>query len=154
MYIEETLNGREELPEHDPNKLLSYYNYVAVLHKKKNYTEAKRVSNDVLTTRERTLDPNHPDTLSSKHQLGWLYLTVERLPDAEELFSKALHGRKSVLSVSHPHTLSSLFHYCLTCAKRTGHHQYREVFNKELGVQEAKTSISQIKQMVSGEILQ
>jgi hypothetical protein len=64
-----------------------------------------------LEIRERALGPEHPDTVSTLANLGWvLWLGVSE-PAARPLFERALQIRERVLGPDHPDTASSL--HCL-----------------------------------------
>ena len=54
------------------------------------------------------LGPEHPDTLFSVNNLGFLYHTQGRYSDAEQLFKRALVARERVLGPEHPDTLFSV----------------------------------------------
>ena len=53
---------------------------------------------------ERTLGPEHPDTLISVNNLAWLRYHQGRLGEAVELMLRAVAGLERVLGAGHPHT--------------------------------------------------
>jgi hypothetical protein len=61
-----------------------------------------------LEARERTLGPEHPDTLISVNSLGLLYKSQGRYGEAEPLFLRALEAWERTLGPEHPRTLISL----------------------------------------------
>ena len=58
--------------------------------------------------RERLLGREHPDTLTSVNNLGWLYLEQEHTAEAEPLLLGALEARERTLGKEHPDTLESV----------------------------------------------
>jgi non-specific serine/threonine protein kinase/serine/threonine-protein kinase len=54
-----------------------------------------------------TEGPNHPDTLGSKNDLGWLYWYSGRYDAAEQLFLEVAQERDRTLGARHLHTLDS-----------------------------------------------
>jgi serine/threonine protein kinase/tetratricopeptide (TPR) repeat protein len=56
------------------------------------------------------LGPDHPDTLSSMHNLATAYGRVGRRTEALKLLEETLALRKAKLGPDHPDTLSSMFH--------------------------------------------
>ncbi|WP_165615872.1 FxSxx-COOH system tetratricopeptide repeat protein [Parafrankia irregularis] len=60
-----------------------------------------------LTDRERALGADHPETLASRNNLAYAYLTVGRVEEAINLFERTLTDRERVLGADHPETLFS-----------------------------------------------
>jgi tetratricopeptide (TPR) repeat protein len=54
------------------------------------------------------LGPEHPDTLMSVSNLGFLYQAQGRYDEAEPLYQRALAGREKTLGLEHPDTLTSV----------------------------------------------
>ena len=65
-----------------------------------NYDQAEELYNDVLFKKEKTLGPNHPDTLLIVNNLGLLYYNKGDYEKAEPLFVKALDGFKKTLDLN------------------------------------------------------
>jgi non-specific serine/threonine protein kinase/serine/threonine-protein kinase len=61
-----------------------------------------------LATRERSLDRDDPDTLTSINNLGVLLFAQGRPDEAESYWREALEGRRRVLGGDHPSTLLSI----------------------------------------------
>jgi tetratricopeptide (TPR) repeat protein len=61
-----------------------------------------------LELRERTLGPDHPDTLRSVHGLAALYHSRGRYEEAETLSKRAIAGRERTLGPDHPDTLTAV----------------------------------------------
>ncbi|TVQ62827.1 MAG: serine/threonine protein kinase [Phycisphaerales bacterium] len=61
-----------------------------------------------LAIRRELLGANHPDTLSSIHNMGALLLNQGKLPEVEPYYREALEGRRRALSADHPSTLDSI----------------------------------------------
>src|SRR5262249_48601205 len=54
---------------------------------------------------EREHGPDHPDAISAKIDLGWMYRQADRLEDAERLTRDALERARRVLGRDHSQTL-------------------------------------------------
>ncbi|MCK9877061.1 tetratricopeptide repeat protein, partial [Frankia sp. Ag45/Mut15] len=57
-----------------------------------------------LTDRVRILGPDHPNTLTSRHNLAGAYQTAGRLTDATDLYEQTLTDCRRVLGSDHPLT--------------------------------------------------
>ena len=57
--------------------------------------------------RDRVLGPEHPDTLTSRHNLAVGYRALLRNEEAVRLYEETLTNRDRVLGPEHPHTLMS-----------------------------------------------
>ena len=62
---------------------------------------------DTLTSRERVLAPDHPDTLNSRNNLAHAYQSAGKLNQAIALYEQTLADRERVLGNDHPDTLAS-----------------------------------------------
>lgn len=62
---------------------------------------------EVLDARRRLLGPDHPDTLTSRHNLASAFQTVGRLAEAIELHEQVLAAYRRALGEEHPDTLAS-----------------------------------------------
>ena len=69
--------------------------------------QAIQVRGRCLEERERTLGPEHPDTLTCRGDLAHAYLTAGRLTEAVPLYERTLAGREWALGPDHPDTLTS-----------------------------------------------
>ena len=72
------------------------------------YPEAETQLKAALEIRERTLGPDHADTLISASTLAELYMTRANFSAAEELLVKTLATREKTLGPTHPDTLESV----------------------------------------------
>jgi len=72
------------------------------------FDEAKPEFVEVLAIRRRILGDNHPDTLSSLHNMGILLYREAKYDDAEVHFLQALEGRRDRLGDKHRDTLASI----------------------------------------------
>ncbi len=81
------------------------------------YKAAETYLNRALELRTSELGEEHPDTLGSMEQLGWLYFNQRRIDDALPKFEKVLEINLRVFGKKHPETLKSMAHlglmYCL-----------------------------------------
>ncbi len=90
-------------------ELSAEQSYIATIHSMMgSYSLAQPLFERGLATRERTLGPEHPDTLSSLNNLANLLADKGDLAKAEPLYRRALEARERTLGPEHPHTLASL----------------------------------------------
>ena len=68
---------------------------------------AIQVGESLLADRERVLGPDHPDTLTSRNNLGEAYLAAGQAAEAIPLLERTLADRERVLGPDHPDTLQS-----------------------------------------------
>ncbi|KAI8680532.1 NACHT domain-containing protein [Fusarium keratoplasticum] len=72
------------------------------------YEEAEQMNRRALEGREKVLGREHPDTLTSIHNLGWVLRSQGKYEEAEQMNRRALEGCEKVLGREHPHTLTSV----------------------------------------------
>ncbi|AUB83307.1 tetratricopeptide repeat protein [Candidatus Thiodictyon syntrophicum] len=72
------------------------------------YAEAEPVARLALERGERVLGAEHPNTLKSVNNLGFLYEAQGRYGEAESLDRRALEVRERVLGAEHSDTLTSI----------------------------------------------
>jgi tetratricopeptide (TPR) repeat protein len=65
------------------------------------------VGERLLADQERVLGPDHPDTLTSRDELGVAYLNAGRTDEAITFHQQTLAARERVLGPDHPDTLTS-----------------------------------------------
>ena len=97
---------------------------------------------EALAIRRRKLGIDHPDTLSSIHNLGLLQsnqgheleaqASKEKHNEALRNFEKAYEGRLSVLGADHPDTLESTFAIGMVISRIGEIQQAKEIFRKVL----------------------
>jgi tetratricopeptide (TPR) repeat protein len=78
------------------------------------YTRATKYALAAVSTQERLLGPEHPDTLTSLGYLASTYWDQGRLDKAEELDIQVVEARKRVLGLGHPVTLTCMNNLALT----------------------------------------
>ena len=71
------------------------------------YGRAIRLHQEALAERERTLGPDHPETLRSCTALANSFYAASYYPEAIELFQETLTRRERTLGPEHPDTLRS-----------------------------------------------
>ena len=69
--------------------------------------EAISILEPVLAERERTLGPEHPDTLASRGNLANAYQAAGRVQDAIAILEPLLADLEQMLGAEHPNTLST-----------------------------------------------
>ncbi|WP_433720976.1 tetratricopeptide repeat protein [Actinoplanes sp. CA-051413] len=96
-------------PAHS-NTQLMYVNDQAAVYRQfqGQVSAAVELFEQVLAGRQRVLGDNHPDTLTSRHNLAGAYQAAGRVAAAIELFEQARTDRQRVLGDDHPDTLASL----------------------------------------------
>ena len=77
-------------------------------HRNMTLDDDERRAREALEACERTLGPDHPDTLISVSKLGTLYRDQGRNDEAEPLYVRALEARERTLGPDHPDTLISV----------------------------------------------
>jgi len=70
--------------------------------------QAEPVIRQTLSTRERVLGPEHPDTLASVNTLAGLLYRQGDYAGAQPLYERAIEARERVLGLEHPDTLASV----------------------------------------------
>ncbi len=70
--------------------------------------EAGPLYRRALETRERTLGPEHPDTLAAMNGLATLLLRQQKFAEAEPLLHRALEVQERTLGHEHPGTLAAM----------------------------------------------
>lgn len=74
------------------------------------------IGEPLIADQERTLGPNHPDTLASRNELAKAYWVTGRTGQAITLHERTLSARAQVLGPDHPDTLSSANNLAITYA--------------------------------------
>jgi Tfp pilus assembly protein PilF len=72
------------------------------------YEEAESMHRRALEAREKMLEREHPDTLSSVNNLGRVLSSQGKYEEAEAMHRRALEARERMLGGEHPDTLSSI----------------------------------------------
>jgi tetratricopeptide (TPR) repeat protein len=78
------------------------------------YEETGKLQVEVMQSRRRVLDNQHPFTLSIMNNLALTYDHQGRWQEAEELQVQVMHTMKRVLGNEHPYTLAGTLHLSLT----------------------------------------
>ncbi|MGW1373639.1 tetratricopeptide repeat protein [Streptomyces sp. NPDC002446] len=73
------------------------------------YFEAHQCYAEVLAAQERTLGPDHPDTLGCRHHLALNLGRLGRLEDSRAMAHEVAEARARVLGAHHPDTLTTRF---------------------------------------------
>lgn len=71
------------------------------------YFEAETLVREVFETRSEILGSDHPDTLTSADNLGYVLRHQGKYGESEEIHQRVLENRKQILGVDHPHMLTS-----------------------------------------------
>ncbi|KAL3432215.1 hypothetical protein BDV09DRAFT_206108 [Aspergillus tetrazonus] len=89
------------------NKAEKLDTQVLDIRKAGRWNEAEKLEVQVLETRKAVLGPEHPDTLSSMHNLAYIYNSMGRNTEASELMTQCATLRARNIGPTHPDTLSS-----------------------------------------------
>jgi eukaryotic-like serine/threonine-protein kinase len=95
------------------------------------FGRARELAERALSARERTLGAEHPDTLASRAQLGWILDRQGHDEDAEPLERKVLEQERRVLGPQAPLTLETLDHLSVI-DENEGHYQEAENFARQV----------------------
>ena len=71
------------------------------------FDEAITLYEQVITETARILGEDHPDTLTSRHNLAYAYESADRLSEAITLYEQVATDRARALGEDHPDTLST-----------------------------------------------
>jgi tetratricopeptide (TPR) repeat protein len=71
--------------------------------------EAQVLGEEVLQKRKTRLGEGHPDTLTSKKNLGVIYIELGRLADAEELLAQVMMAQRK----DHPGNLNTMYYLAI-----------------------------------------
>jgi hypothetical protein len=71
------------------------------------WEEAEKLQVEELKLCDKTLGPEHPETLTSMNNLAQTWKSLSKNSDALGLMTKCVHLRKKQLGRLHPHTLFS-----------------------------------------------
>jgi tetratricopeptide (TPR) repeat protein len=75
------------------------------------YSEAEALFRRALTSTEKLLGPEHPDSLTIVQNISSIYWRQGRYDQAEALCKRTLTGREKVLGPEHPNTLQTMHTY-------------------------------------------
>ena len=101
----------EDLSEHD---LASRSIVARLLYNEGGWSTAAELEVQVIEIRKRVLGPEHPDTLTSMHNLALISQNQGRWQEAEELQVQVMEITKRVQGPEHPDTLISMNNLALT----------------------------------------
>ena len=95
------------------------------------FSRAHALAESVLENRHRLLGPNHPKTLESQNQLGWILDREGHDADAEKVVRPALETERRVLGPEDPVTLQAMDRLA-TILERLGNHPEEEKLQRQL----------------------
>ena len=115
--IDEAFAGQPEREAEVRNTIGMTYWYLG------QFDSAKPHLEKAYRLRRECLDPDHPDTLTSLHNLGLLRVRQDRYAEAAALAREALEKRRRVLGLESPDTLASQLALSYALSKQ---HHYEE----------------------------
>lgn len=109
-----------------------------VFHYEGQWTEAEKLGLQVMEAKKQMLGIEHPDTLSTMHNLALTYLKQGRWSEAEDLQLQVIEARKQILGIEHPDTLSTMHTLASIYAEQE---RWSEAEELQLQVMEAEKQI-------------
>ena len=99
-----------DLEEREPrlDRARIAHNTSAYLLRVGEYAAAEEIGRTAVVIKEKTLGPEHPDTLTSVDNLGLVVERQGKYEEAEAMHRRALKEREKVLGVEHPCTFASI----------------------------------------------
>ncbi len=95
--------------------------------------EAEEAYREVLEAERRVLGDDHPDTLTTRHELAWaVALQLGRWKEAEAAYREVLEARRRVLGDDHPDTLATRHALALVVADQGRWGEAEGAFRKVL----------------------
>ncbi|MFE2630520.1 FxSxx-COOH system tetratricopeptide repeat protein, partial [Streptomyces sp. NPDC059374] len=94
--------------------------------------EARRIIEDTLERRRRTLGADHPDTLHSANDLGATLAGLGEYTEAQRLHEDTLERRRRTLGADHPDTLNSASNLANSTASLGKHVEARRLLEDTL----------------------
>ncbi len=91
---------------------------------------------DALEARERDLGPEHPDTITSRVELGRLYWLAGRYEKAQGTLETALAQRERAFGLEHPEVAEILDHLGSVYGTQASWEAAREAFTRALSIRE------------------
>jgi len=82
--------------------------------------------------RMETLGGQHADTLEATHELGHVYVQLDRNPEGEALFREAHEGRMRIFGEQHRATISSLYELSVAIGEQARYHETEELMMRAL----------------------
>ncbi len=113
MYLDAIERGSRVRGEDHQSTLTSQY-MLAITYMnlgRDHWSEAERLLREVTSDRERTLGPDHPNTLSGLGQLGRLFIKQSRWSEANRLMTEAVE--RSARVRGNDHTATATYRYRL-----------------------------------------
>src|SRR5258708_32156252 len=101
------LGHAEQVQMESHNVWLLRYNVARYLSQRGQYTEAEVLYQQVLSSSEKLLGTEHPETLNTRHALALLYKDQGKYTEAEVLYQQVLSSQEKLLGTEHPHTLGT-----------------------------------------------
>jgi tetratricopeptide (TPR) repeat protein len=90
------LNLYRQAKLRDPAAFLLAHFLGMAYHGQSRYDLAERYYLEALRGREDVLPPDHPDTMQTRGNLGWVYLLTARYSEAGPLFARALEAARKL----------------------------------------------------------
>ncbi|KAJ1310580.1 hypothetical protein OPQ81_007309 [Rhizoctonia solani] len=112
LHVDMALSGTSD--KISANHALEFF---MVYRERGQWKQAKQLGLQMRETSERVLGNDHPDTLSTMHNLALTYSNLNRLDEARDLQVQVLDAWKRVLGDDHPDTLKTMHNLAATYSK-------------------------------------
>ncbi|MEM7352317.1 MAG: tetratricopeptide repeat protein [Acidobacteriota bacterium] len=99
---------------------------------------AKTLQEQALAMRESLLGDDHPDTWTSRNNLGEALWALGDRAEARQLFEQTLEARKRLLPPEHPHTSTSMNNLAATLTALGKHADARELHQQTFTLRQRK----------------
>jgi tetratricopeptide (TPR) repeat protein len=120
-------------PEH-PDALSSMGNLAHVLFDQGKPDEARKLVEQELEIRRRTLGPEHADTLESMNNLAVVLHDQGKRDEARKLYEQALEIKRRILGPEHPDTLMSMHNLASVFGKHAKWDEARKRYEQALEI--------------------
>ena len=107
-----------------------------VLNQQGHYREEEPILVEVIKERERTLGPEHPDTLTARHRLAWAFARENKNAEAETESRAVLALRERVLGPENAETLATRRNLAVVLEHEGKYAEAENEYRTVLGLQE------------------
>ncbi|KAI1275681.1 kinesin light chain 1, partial [Xylaria sp. FL0933] len=130
LEIELRVNG----PDQSPPYTMSYL--ASDLLKQRKYNEAESIYRRVLGAEERVLGKDHPNTLTTLHNLALALWGQGEYEEAEKFYRQVMEAQERVLGKEHPSTLTTLHNLALALFDQGEYEEAERIYRRVVEAQE------------------
>jgi non-specific serine/threonine protein kinase/serine/threonine-protein kinase len=96
------------------------------------YARAQSLLQEAAEVRQRVLGPNHPETLESQTELGWILRLQGHSAEAEPLLRRTLEAEQRVLGPANPDTVRSMSNLAVVLSDEGHYPEAEKLFRQAL----------------------